>query len=109
MAHNIRILDSGVVEIVHTGDMTIHEATISRKEAAAQMEKLGLQLVLADVSKTNHSQSTPDLFEFNSTHYQVFPEKMLTESLCMVKLNMQKNFFLTSQTRFLVQLLKRTA
>jgi hypothetical protein len=74
MSHDIRIHESGVVEIVHTGEMTIKEATESRDEAGAIMNKRGLRHVLADVSQTRHSESTVDLFEFNSTHYDVFPQ-----------------------------------
>lgn len=73
MSHRIRILDSGVVEIVHTGDMSIVEATASRNEAAAMMKERDLDLVLADVSKTNHDESTMDLMNFNASHYDVFP------------------------------------
>jgi len=73
MPHKIRILESGVVEIVHTGDMTIVEATASRNEAAAIMNERGLHLVLADVSQTNHDETTMDLFSFNASHYDVFP------------------------------------
>jgi hypothetical protein len=73
MSHRIRILESGVVEIVHTGDMTIVEATASRDEAAAMMKEHGLSLVLADVSQTNHDESTMDLLDFNASHYEVLP------------------------------------
>ena len=39
------------------------------------MKKSGLLSVLADISQTNYRGSTLDLFEFNSTHYTVFPAK----------------------------------
>ena len=73
MPHQIRVLSSGVVEIVHTGAMTFVEATASREEAAALMKDRGLSLVLADVSRTDHDESTGDLHDFNSSHYDVFP------------------------------------
>ena len=37
------------------------------------MKERGLLLVLADVSQTNHDESTMDLMEFNASHYDVFP------------------------------------
>lgn len=73
MAHNIEILHSGVVVVTHSGRMTIVEATESRTEAAAIMKEQGLDLILADVSHTDHDQTTMDLFEFNASHYDVFP------------------------------------
>jgi hypothetical protein len=74
MTHDIQIHDTGVVEIVHTGQMTIKEANESRNEAGALMAERGLRHVLADVSQTIHDESTVDLFEFNSTHYDVLPQ-----------------------------------
>jgi hypothetical protein len=74
MPHKIRILETGIVEIVHTGDMTIVEATASRNEASAIMMERDLHLVLADVSQTNHDDSTMDLLSFNASHYDVFPK-----------------------------------
>jgi len=53
--------------------MTIKEATASRKEAAAIMKSENLRLVLADVSDTDHDESTIDLFDFNASQYDVFP------------------------------------
>jgi len=73
MPHTITVLDSGVLEIVHTGEMTIVQASLSRDEAAAMMKKSGLRLVLADVSRTAHDETTMDLMEFNASHYDVFP------------------------------------
>ena len=74
MTHDIRVLDDdGIVEIVHTGRMTIVEATESRTEAAAIMFDRDLTLILADVSQTDHDENTGDLLEFNSSHYDVFP------------------------------------
>ena len=73
MSHKIRVLEDGIVEIVHTGRMTIKEATASRKEAAAIMTGRDLRLVLADVSDTDHDESTIDLFDFNTSQYDVFP------------------------------------
>lgn len=73
MAHTIKMLDPGIVEIVHTGDIGIEHATASRIEAAAIMNERGLRLVLADVSRTNHVETPLDLLEFNATHYDVFP------------------------------------
>ena len=73
MSHKIKVLEDGIVEIVHTGRMTIKEATASRQEAAAIMKSRNLRLVLADVSDTDHDQSTADLFDFNASQYDVFP------------------------------------
>jgi len=73
MAHKIQVLEDGIVEIVHTGQMSINEATESRTEAAATMAEHDLRLVLADVSATDHSKSTTDLYKFNASHYEVFP------------------------------------
>lgn len=73
MAHKIRILEPGILEIVHTGIMTVREAHASRDEAGPILKAHGLRRVLADVSQTNHDDSTMDLFKFNSTHYDVFP------------------------------------
>jgi hypothetical protein len=73
MAHNITVLESGILEIVHTGKMTVREAHASRDEAGPMMKARGLRRVLTDVSRTNHDDSTMDLFKFNSTHYDVFP------------------------------------
>ena len=73
MAHKIAILDTGVIEIVHTGIITIREATASRDEASLILKERDLKLVLADVSQTIHDESTMDLFKFNASHYDVFP------------------------------------
>ncbi len=73
MSHTIRLLEDGIVEIVHAGRMTIKEATASRKEAAAMMTDRKLRLVLADVSDTDHDESTIDLLDFNASQYDVFP------------------------------------
>jgi hypothetical protein len=73
MSYTIKVLESGVLEIVHRGEMTMPEAIASRDEAGAMMKKLGLRLVLADVSRTLYNESTIDLFEFNASHYKVFP------------------------------------
>lgn len=73
MPHKITLLSSDIVEIVHTGDMTVVEATASRNEAAAMMKVRGLLRILVDVSQTNHDDSTLDLMEFNASHYDVFP------------------------------------
>jgi hypothetical protein len=73
MSHEIRLLEDGIVEIVHAGRMTIKEATASRKQAAAMMKARELRLVLADVSNTDHDESTIDLLEFNRSQYDVFP------------------------------------
>jgi hypothetical protein len=75
MAHEIEVLDSGVVKVTHSGRMTIVEASASRTEAAAIMKELGLVLILADVSQTDHDETTTDLYEFNSSHYDVFPPR----------------------------------
>jgi hypothetical protein len=72
MPHKITVLDSGIVEIVHTGLLTLREATASRDEAAPMMKERGLNLVLADVSQADHTDSTMDLFNFNASHYDVF-------------------------------------
>lgn len=42
MPHTIRVLEDGILEIVHTGRMTIQEATESRNEAAGIMKERGL-------------------------------------------------------------------
>lgn len=73
MAHKIKVLEEGIVEITHTGQMTINEATNSRNEAAAVMTDRDLKKVLADVSAAEHSTSTADMFKFNASHYEVFP------------------------------------
>ena len=75
MSHKINILEEGIVEITHTGRMTIKEATESRNEAAAIMADRGLNLVLADVSDTDHDESTMDLLNFNASHYDAFPPR----------------------------------
>jgi hypothetical protein len=75
MPHTIRVLEDGILEIVHTGRMTIQEATESRNEAAGIMNERGLRYVLADVSQTDHSEATMDLYEFNASHYEVFPPR----------------------------------
>jgi hypothetical protein len=75
MSHTIRVLDDGILEIVHTGRMTIQEATESRNEAAGIMKERGLRYVLADVSQTDHSEATMDLYEFNASHYDVLPPR----------------------------------
>jgi len=73
MSHKIQVHEDGIVEVVHTGRMTITEATESRTEAAAIMADRGLRLILADVSDTDHDETTLDLFNFNASHYDVFP------------------------------------
>lgn len=73
MPHTIRVLEEWLVEIVHTGHMTIKEATESRNEAGAVMTERDLRFVLADVSETDHAETTMDLYEFNASHYEVFP------------------------------------
>ncbi|MFC1573518.1 hypothetical protein ACFL6M_07985, partial [Candidatus Eisenbacteria bacterium] len=42
---------------------------------ALLMKERCLHLVLAGVSQTDHDQSTADLFEFNASHYDVFPAR----------------------------------
>jgi hypothetical protein len=73
MPYTIKIIEHGIVEVVHTGRMTIKEATASRNEAGETMAERGLSNVLADVSRTEHDRTTLDLFEFNASHYDVFP------------------------------------
>jgi hypothetical protein len=73
LPHKIRVLESDVVEIVHTGDLTITEATASRNEAVEMMKELSRHLVLADVSRSKIDESTLDLLSFNASHYEVFP------------------------------------
>jgi hypothetical protein len=73
MPYRIKVLETGVVEIVHTGSLTIREATQSRLEAGKIMKKQGLRHVLADVSRTAYQQTTMDMMDFNSSHYEVYP------------------------------------
>ncbi len=73
MGYEVRVIEGGIVEVVHTGVMSQTEVQQARDEAAVLVAGLDPHLLLADISAAVVPDETVALFEFNASHYDVLP------------------------------------
>ena len=72
--YSMEIIEDRIVEVFFTGAMDFDEARASRVETAALMKSHCLERTLVDMSETvSPSPGTYDVFDFNASHYEVFP------------------------------------
>ncbi len=75
MTYRINALDNGILEVVHTDELTMQEAVESRQRSGEEMADRGLARVLVDMSAAIIRQvpDTMALYEFNISYYDAFP------------------------------------
>lgn len=75
MTYHIRSLGDGILEVIHTDELTMEEASESRQRSGRMMAAQGLVRVLVDVSAAviKELPDTMALFDFNVSYYHAFP------------------------------------
>ncbi|MBN1259991.1 MAG: hypothetical protein JXB35_04845 [Anaerolineae bacterium] len=73
MAYTVSIIDDEIVEVTHVGDFSVEEACSARREAARLVVAHQIGKVLADISRARVVGQLSTFYDFNATHYDVFP------------------------------------
>jgi hypothetical protein len=73
MSYEIRVSETSVVEVVHTGRMLEEEVNRAREELSQIMSEGEYRLLLADISNASIEGSTSSVYRFNASHYGSLP------------------------------------
>lgn len=86
MPYEIIAREDGILEVVHTGEMSMDVAALSRRESGAIMTEQNLRQILVDIRQTHFAEpDMVDVFEFNASYYEDFPP--FSRVACLIPVN----------------------